>query len=520
MRRKIRSSAASSGWATTAPHTPAVIQRTIFENPGWYTAYTPYQAEISQGRMEALLNFQTMVCDLTGLEIANASMLDEGTAAAEAMMMCHRLKPGGGPRPRANFSFPSAATRRRSRSCGRGPSPWGSGWWSATTVAYAPARTASACWCSIPDTTGSVHDYAEFFAPRACGRSVLHRGADLLALTLLRPPGEFGADVAVGSAQRFGVPLGFGGPTRLPGDPRRLQAADAGPAGRRLQGRAGGIRAAARPGDPRAAHPAGQGHLEHLHRPGAPGRDGIDVRRLSRAGGAEAIARRVKAPDRRAGGGAAAAGATVNAEPVFDTLTVGKVAAERLHAAAAAKRINLRRMDDCTVGIALDETATEADVQTLLSCCGARAEEPAAAAGAGEFAAPLARRSDFLSHPVFNRCHTEHEMLRYIKRLEAKDLSLCQSMIALGSCTMKLNAASEMLPVSWPEFSRLHPFAPPEQARGYPGSSATWRIGSRRSPASRPSRSSPTRAPRANTPASSRSAPTMRPAARAGATSA
>ena len=183
--------------------------------------------------------------------------------------------------------------------------------------------------------------------------------------------------------------------------------------------------------------------------------------------GLKAIARRVKALTDRLAAGLRQAGATVNAEPVFDTLTVGKVAAERLHAAAAAKRINLRRIDDYTVGIALDETATEADVQTLLSCCGARAEEPAAAAGAGEFAAPLARRSDFLRHPVFNRRHTEHEMLRYIKRLEARDLSLCQSMIALGSCTMKLNAASEMLPLSWPEFSRIHPFVPREQARGY-----------------------------------------------------
>ena len=449
-------------------HTPAVIQRTILENPGWYTAYTPYQAEISQGRMEALFNFQTMVSDLTGLEIANASMLDEGTAAAEAMMMCHRLKPGGGAEAPREFFISERCHPQTIEIVRTRAHPLGVRVVVGDHLAYAPGSDCFGVLVQFPDTTGSLHDYAEFFARAHAAGAFCIAATDLLALTLLRPPGEFGADVAVGSAQRFGVPLGFGGPHA-----GFLATRDA--YKRQMPGRLVGLSKDAR-GESALRLALGT-REQHIRRDKAT--SNICTAQVLLAvmasmyavyhgpEGLKAIARRVKALTDRLAAGLRQAGATVNAEPVFDTLTVGKVAAERLHAAAAAKRINLRRIDDYTVGIALDETATEADVQTLLSCCGARAEEPAAAAGAGEFAAPLARRSDFLRHPVFNRCHTEHEMLRYIKRLEARDLSLCQSMIALGSCTMKLNAASEMLPLSWPEFSRIHPFVPREQARGY-----------------------------------------------------
>jgi len=446
--------------------TPAVIQRTILENPGWYTAYTPYQAEISQGRMEALLNFQTMVCDLTGLEIANASMLDEGTAAAEAMMMCHRLKAGPAEVDREFFISASChpqtieIVKTRAHPLG-------------VRVVVGDHRTFSAgpaCFgvlVQYPDTTGSVHDYEEFFARAHRAGAYAIVAADLLALTLLRPPGEFGADVAVGSAQRFGVPLGFGGPHA-----GFLATRDA--FKRQMPGRLVGMSKDAQ-GDPALRLALGT-REQHIRRDKAT--SNICTAQVLLAvmasmyavyhgpAGLRAIARRVKGLTDRLAAGLRHAGATVNAEPVFDTLTVGNIAAERLHAAAAAKRINLRRIDAYTVGIALDETVTAEDVQTLLGCFGGLAESAPVGLGGG-FPAPLARQSEFLTHAVFNRYHTEHEMLRYIKRLEARDLSLCHSMIALGSCTMKLNAASEMLPVSWPEFGRMHPFVPREQARGY-----------------------------------------------------
>jgi hypothetical protein len=263
---------------------PAVIQRTILENPAWYTAYTPYQAEISQGRLEALLNFQTVVCDLTGLEIANASMLDEGTAAAEAMMMCHRLKEGDASAHRAFFvsesCHPQTIDIVRTRA-----KPLGIEVVVGDHRSFKPAAGCFGVLVQYPDTWGSVHDYAAFFARPTRGRFCIV-AADLLALALLRPPGEFGADVAVGSAQRFGVPPGFGGPhagflaTR---DAFKRQMP--GPPGRRLQGRAGRPGHAPRPRHARAAHPQGQGHVQHLHGPGAPRRHGVHVRRLPRPGG-------------------------------------------------------------------------------------------------------------------------------------------------------------------------------------------------------------------------------------------
>ncbi len=445
---------------------PGVIQRNILENPGWYTAYTPYQAEISQGRLEALLNFQTMICDLTGLEIANASMLDEGTAAAEAMTMCHRLKDGDAAAQRRFFvdaaCHPQTIDIVQTRAQPLGLEVVVGDW-----RKFQADATCFGVLVQYPDTTGSVHDYTGFFAAAHAAGAFTIVAADLLALTLLRAPGEFGADVAVGSAQRFGVPLGFGGPHA-----GFLATKDA--FKRQMPGRLVGV---SKDAQGHAALRLALGTREqHIRRDKAT--SNICTAQVLLAvmasmyavyhgpAGLRRIARRVKLLTAMLAQGLGALGAKVNAEPVFDTLTVGKVAAERVHAAAAAKKINLRRLDAYTVGLSLDETTTVEDVQAILSCFG-EAQPATPDVAAADFAPPHARTSPYLTAAVFNRYHTEHEMLRYIRRLEAKDLSLCHSMISLGSCTMKLNATSEMLPVSWPEFSRLHPFAPAEQTRGY-----------------------------------------------------
>jgi glycine dehydrogenase len=453
--------------------TPPVIQRNILENPGWYTAYTPYQAEISQGRLEALLNFQTVITELTGLEIANASMLDEGTAAAEAMMMCHRLKEGDAATHRTFFvsehCHPQTIDIVKTRA-----KPLG------ITVVVGDHRkfdVTGACFgvlVQYPDTTGSIHDFQAFFAAAHAAGAYTIVAADLLALTLLRAPGEFGADVAVGSAQRFGVPLGFGGPHA-----GFLATKDA--FKRQMPGRLVGVSKDAQ-GDPAMRLALGT-REQHIRRDKAT--SNICTAQVLLAvmasmyavyhgpEGLRQIARRIKLLTELLASGLRAAGAKVNAEPVFDTLTISGVSAARVHAAAAARKMNVREVDAYTVGVSLDETTTVEEVETLLSffseSASAGIETLLATIGpaTSSFPAPFARTSGFLDHPVFNRHHTEHEMLRYIKRLEAKDLSLVHSMISLGSCTMKLNATSEMFPVSWPEFGKLHPFAPAEQTRGY-----------------------------------------------------
>ncbi|HEY1848596.1 MAG TPA: aminomethyl-transferring glycine dehydrogenase [Opitutaceae bacterium] len=444
---------------------PAVIQRTILENPAWYTAYTPYQAEISQGRLEALLNFQTIVCDLTGLEISNASMLDEGTAAAEAMMMCHRLRDGESWDHRTFFvsdaCHPQTIDIVRTRA-----KPLGIEVVVGDTSSFEPADGCFGVLVQYPDTWGGVHDFGPFFAKAHSVGAFTIVAADLLALTLLRPPGEFGADVAVGSAQRFGVPMGFGGP-------HAGYLATKASFKRQMPGRLVGVSKDAQ-GDPAMRLALGT-REQHIRRDKAT--SNICTAQVLLAvmasmyavyhgpDGLRRIARRIKGLTGALARGLRAAGATVRDEPFFDTLTVGNVAPERVHAAAEAKGFNLRHIDGSRVGISLGENATIEDVQAIVSVFGSA--KAAHAAADLEFAAPLARTSPFLTAGVFQRHHTEHEMLRYIKRLEAKDLSLCQSMISLGSCTMKLNAASELFPVSWPEFSALHPFAPADQARGY-----------------------------------------------------
>jgi glycine dehydrogenase len=448
--------------------TPPVIQRNILENPGWYTAYTPYQAEISQGRLEALLNFQTVVTELTALEIANASMLDEGTAAAEAMMMCHRLKEGDASAHRTFFvsekCHPQTIDIVKTRA-----KPLGI----AVTVGdHRTFQIDASCFGALvqyPDTTGSIHDFEKFFAAAHAAGAFTIVATDLLALTLLRAPGEFGADVAVGSAQRFGVPLGFGGPHA-----GFLATKDA--FKRQMPGRLVGVSKDAQ-GDPAMRLALGT-REQHIRRDKAT--SNICTAQVLLAvmasmyavyhgpDGLKKIARRTKLLTEMLATGIKSAGAKVNAEPVFDTLTVTGVSAARVHAAAEAKKFNLRRIDEYTVAISLDETTTLEEVETLVSFFSESAKIASdITPNLAEFPAPLGRQSGFLAHPTFNRYHTEHEMLRYIKRLEAKDLSLVHSMISLGSCTMKLNATSEMFPVSWPEFGRLHPFAPSEQTRGY-----------------------------------------------------
>jgi len=443
-----------------------VIQRTILENPGWYTAYTPYQAEISQGRLEALLNFQTLVCDLTGLEIANASMLDEGTAAAEAMMMCHRLMEGGG--ADRNLFFVSDACHPQTIDIVRTRAkPLGIEVSVGDHRTFEPGPGCFGVLVQYPDTWGAVHDYAAFFSKAHAVGAYCIAAADLLALALLRAPGEFGADVAVGSAQRFGVPMGFGGPHA-----GFLATRDA--FKRQMPGRLVGLSKDAQ-GDPALRLALGT-REQHIRREKAT--SNICTAQVLLAvmasmyavyhgpEGLKQIARRVKLLTEMLAAGLRLAGARPGSDPVFDTLTVGNVAAARVHAAAAAKGFNLRHVDEGRVGISLDETTTPADVATILGFFAA-VPLPGPESVKSDFAAPHARTSPFLAASVFRLYHTEHEMLRYIKRLEAKDLSLCHSMISLGSCTMKLNATSEMFPVSWPEFAKLHPFAPPEQTRGY-----------------------------------------------------
>jgi glycine dehydrogenase len=446
--------------------TPAVIQRNVLENPGWYTAYTPYQAEISQGRLEALLNFQTMVCDLTGLEIANASMLDEGTAAAEAMMLCHRLKEGT-----AHRFFVSEACHPQTIDIVRTRAkPLGIEVVVGDHRTYEPAGNLAGVLVQYPDTWGDIHDYAEFFARVHAAGGYCVVAADLLALTLLRPPGEFGADVAVGSAQRFGVPMGFGGPHA-----GYLATRDA--YKRQMPGRLVGVSKDAQ-GNPALRLALGT-REQHIRREKAT--SNICTAQVLLAvmasmyavyhgpEGLRRIARRLRLLTQALADGLKRAGCTVNAGPVFDTLTVGNIDAGHVHAAAAAARMNLRPIDAHSVGISLDETTTLEDVQVLSAVFGA-ADNLELETWNLELAAlppPHARQSSFLAHSVFNSYHTEHEMLRYLKRLEARDLSLCHSMISLGSCTMKLNATTEMLPVTWPEFGRMHPFAPADQTRGY-----------------------------------------------------
>jgi len=449
--------------------TPGVIQRNILENPGWYTAYTPYQAEISQGRLEALLNFQTLVTDLTGLQIANASMLDEGTAAAEAMMLAHRVKLGESHDASVFFvsdkCHPQTIDIVRTRA-----KPLNVSVVTGDHRTYDFAGKVFGVLVQYPDTTGSIHDFAAFFEKAHAAGALCVVATDLLALTLLRPPGEFGADVAVGSAQRFGVPMGFGGP-------HAGFFATKDEFKRQMPGRLVGVSKDVH-GNPAMRLALGT-REQHIRRDKAT--SNICTAQVLLAvmasmyavyhgpEGLKQIAVRVRFLTRKLAAGLRGIGFKLNAEPVFDTLTVSGVDVAKI--LASGGKMNLRVIDASTVGISLDETTTATEVFALLVLFAVNNDGDLADEGmdtlAADYPAPHQRTSAYLTASVFNKYHTEHEMLRYIRRLEAKDLSLCHSMISLGSCTMKLNATSEMFPVTWPEFGRLHPFAPADQTKGY-----------------------------------------------------
>ncbi len=446
--------------------TPPVIQRNILENPGWYTQYTPYQAEIAQGRLEALVNFQTMVSDLTGLPLANSSLLDEGTAAAEAMTLCRRVTRGKKPAfYAADTCHPQTLAVLRTRA-----EPLG------IDLRIGPAAevdlsAGDVCGVLVqyPDTHGEVHDWAALADQVHAAGGLLVVATDLLACTLLRAPGEFGADVAIGNSQRFGVPLGNGGPHAAFISTHEKHK-------RQLPGRLVGV---SKDVHGKTAYRLALATREqHIRRDSATSNIcTAQVLLAIMAGmyatyhgpeGLRRIARRAHGLTVSLAEGLRAMGYAVGKTPFFDTLRVPVSDPENVHTAAAASRINLRRYDDNSVGVALDEASDEVVVARLLMVFAQGADASKTPDGAMDPIPAVHRRtSTFLEHPTFHRYHSEHELLRYLHRLQSRDLSLTTSMIPLGSCTMKLNATTEMLAVTWPEFGRIHPFSPTEQRAGY-----------------------------------------------------
>ncbi|WP_088287382.1 aminomethyl-transferring glycine dehydrogenase [Ideonella sp. A 288] len=467
-RNRVLKSFIGQGYQGT--HTPGVILRNILENPAWYTAYTPYQAEISQGRMEALVNFQTMVCDLTGMAIANASMLDEATAAAEAMTLARRsVKSKSDTIIVAGDCHPQTIEVIRTRA-----EPLGL----KVLVGVAPELMAAndyfAVLAQYPSTTGLIHDLAPHVAAAHAKQAAFIVAADLLALTLLVPPGEFGADIVIGSTQRFGMPMGAGGP-------HAAYMATRDEHKRSMPGRLVGVSVDAH-GRP-AYRLALQTREQHIRREKAT--SNICTAQVLPAvvasmyavyhgpQGLQRIAQRVAVYTALLARGLQALGHTLLTPQAFDTLAIDTGdATEAIAARALAGGANLRRLGPRTLGIALDETTTRDDLQALWSWFAAPGQAVPAldAQEAGIeplIPAALRRKSAFLTHPVFNSHHSETEMLRYIRSLSDKDLALDRSMIPLGSCTMKLNATSEMIPITWPAFAHMHPYAPADQLAGY-----------------------------------------------------
>jgi glycine dehydrogenase len=470
-RNKVFKSYIGAGYYDT--HTPSVILRNILENPGWYTAYTPYQAEIAQGRLEMLLNFQTMVMDLTGMEIANASLLDEATAAAEALHLFHAVKKG--PKATAHTFFvselchPQTIDVLRTRA-----TPLG------VDILVGDHRTVDltneaifGALLQYPATDGTVFDYGDWIATaHELGIKVVV-AADLLALTLLTSPGEMGADVVVGSAQRFGVPMGYGGP-------HAAFFATKDEFKRQLPGRLIGV-SVDQQGN-RALRMALQTREQHIRREKATSNICTAQVLLAVMAAAYAvyhgpegirrIAERTHALTSLTANALGELGYEVLTEAFFDTIRV-KVSNEKaVKTATEAAGLNLRYFGDGTVGISFDEVKTYDDAVQLIGIFAELAGKTVDLASletglTAHFPENFSRQSSYLTHPVFNTHHSEHEMLRYLKSLENKDLSLAHSMIPLGSCTMKLNATTEMIPVTWPEFGEIHPFAPQEQAEGY-----------------------------------------------------
>lgn len=451
-------------------HTPTVILRNLLENPAWYTAYTPYQPEISQGRLEALLNFQTMVTDLTGMEIANASLLDEATAAAEAMAFCQRLSKNN-----SNIFFvsqdcyPQTIDVVRTRAAPIG-----------IDVVVGDHRTDMAaleCFgvlLQYPALSGEIHDYTDTVAMAHDKNALVVVAADLLALTMLKPPGEFGADVAIGSSQRFGVPLGYGGPHAAYFATKDVYK-------RLMPGRIVGV-SVDRRGE-KAYRLAMQTREQHIRREKAT--SNICTAQVLLANissmyavyhgpqGLKTIAQRVHRMSTMLAQGLRQLQFTVLKSAFFDTLTVHTGGhTQDIHANARSHSINLRPIDDESIGISLDETTTREEVETIWRIFAAAGRtlpsfNEIEAVVADCIPAALVRTSDFLTHPVFNSHRSETQMLRYLRILADKDLALDRAMIPLGSCTMKLNATTQMIPVTWQEFGAIHPFAPLNQAMGY-----------------------------------------------------
>ena len=442
--------------------TPAVIQRNVLENPGWYTSYTPYQPEISQGRLEALLNYQTAVTDLTGLEIANSSLLDEGTAAAEAMTLIKRV---GRSKNMVFFvdedTHPNTIDVIRTRAVPLG---------FYVTVGNAEtdldASTVFGVLLQYPGTSGRIRNIAPIIAQCHEAGALVAVATDLLASTLLTPVGELGADVAIGSSQRFGVPMMFGGPHAAFMATRDKYK-------RSMPGRLVGV----------SVDAAGRMSLrltlqtreQHIRRDRATSNICTAQVLLAVMAGLYAtyhgpvrlsgIASQIHGHTNELAARLLSGGLTLGNETWFDTLTVNVEDADAVLAKARNRRFNLRQVDTSTVGVSLDETTTADDVDMLSEIFDVgRAASHGRASG---IPGGLERTSEFMTHPVFHRYHSETEMMRYLRRLQDKDIALDRSMIPLGSCTMKLNAASEMLPITWPEFTNIHPFVPLEQAAGF-----------------------------------------------------
>ena len=447
-------------------HTPKIILRNILENPAWYTAYTPYQAEISQGRMEALINFQTMVCDLTGMEISNASLLDEATAAAEAMTLAKRSAKSKSTLFLVDENcHPQtlAVVQTRAEALGL-----------EVRVGHVSSLLATTdCFAALvqyPASTGPLQHWQDAASQAHARGALLCVATDLLALTLLKPPGEWGADIVVGNTQRFGVPFGFGGPHAA------FLACKEG-FKRSMPGRLVGVSVDAQ-GKP-AYRLTLQTREQHIRREKAT--SNICTAQVLLAvmasmyavyhgpQGLKRIAQRVQRLTGILAAGLQSAGLKINST-YFDTLTVSGVVAAEVHERARNQQINLRVIAEDCVGISLDETTTRADVESLWQVLGVQAQVALLDAKIPDnpgIPESLRRSSDYLTHPVFNTHHSETEMLRYLRQLSDKDLALDRTMIPLGSCTMKLNATAEMIPVTWPEFAQIHPLAPAQQTLGY-----------------------------------------------------
>src|SRR5712692_2007999 len=464
-KNKIAKSFIGAGYSDSIP--PPVIQRNILENPGWYTAYTPYQAELAQGRLEALLNFQTMIVDLTKLDIANASLLDEATAAAEAMALCRAVASYRRTFFVADNCHPQTIEVVRTRA-----KPLGVEIKIDNYTRFRFDDSVFGALVQYPATDGAIYDYAEFVKQAHNAGALVVVAADILALTLLKPPGEFGADVAVGNTQRLGVPLGFGGPHAAYFATRDQYK-------RHMPGRLVGVShdVEGRP----AYRLALQTREQHIRRDKAT--SNICTAQVLLAviasmyavyhgpKGLRAIADRAHRLTSQLADGLRALGFKIANENFFDTIAVEVESSDTLIEHAEKAGCNLRVLGKSAVGVSLDEMTTNRDIELLMSIFRGTLVRDLADGDLGEppihIPQSAIRSSQFLTHPVFNAHDTETEMLRYLKKLESRDLSLCHSMIPLGSCTMKLNATAEMFPISWPEFAKLHPFAPDDQTTGY-----------------------------------------------------